>query len=183
MLYVGTLDERVDLSMVRALAAARPEGSVVLIGPGAGSGPVASLAGIANVHVRRPVAREELVALVAAADLGLIPHVRSEQTRAMSPLKLHEYLAAGLPVAATDLPGVAGVCPDRVLLATTRDDFAAAASAALGLDRWDEDARRAFIVESSWSSRFEVLLDLALARTDRFSSSRNRLAVGRSDDA
>ena len=32
----------------------------------------------------------------------------------MSPLKLFEYLAAGLPVAAADLPGVTGVWPERV---------------------------------------------------------------------
>ncbi len=163
MLYVGTLDERIDLAMVQALAAARPDGSVVLVGPGADWGPVASLASTANVHVRPAVPREQLVPLVGAADLGLIPHVRSEQTEAMSPLKLYEYLAAGVPVAAVDLPGVAGVCPERVMLASSSADFVAAAEGALGLGHWDEGARREFIAENSWSRRFETLLDLALA--------------------
>ena len=163
MLYVGTLDERIDVEMVRALAASRPDGSVVLVGPGADWGPIASIASLDNVHVRPAVPREQLIPLVAAADLGLIPHVRSEQTEAMSPLKLYEYLAAGTPVAAVDLPGVAGVCPERVMLAGTSADFAAAAKGALLLGQWDEEIRRGFIAENSWSRRFQSLLDLALA--------------------
>ncbi len=163
MVYVGTLDERIDPAAVQALAAAHPQGSVVLIGRGGDRGPVARLGELANVHVRPPIPREELIAVVAAADLGLVPHVRSEQTEAMSPLKLFEYLGAGIPVAATDLPGTAPVCPERVMLARGGEDFGAAASAALELGRWDDDSRHRFIDENSWSSRFDSLLDLALA--------------------
>jgi glycosyl transferase family 1 len=163
MVYVGTLDGRIDPVAVRSLAAAHPRGSVVLIGRDGDRGPVARLGELANVHVRPPIPREELIAVVAAADLGLVPHVRSEQTEAMSPLKLFEYLGAGIPVVATDLPGISPVCPERVMLAGGSEDFGAAASTALELGRWDEDSRRQFIDENSWSSRFELLLDLALA--------------------
>jgi glycosyltransferase involved in cell wall biosynthesis len=163
MVYVGTLDERIDPAAVQALAAAHPEGSVVLIGRDGDRGPVAELGELANVHVRPPIPREELISVVAAADLGLVPHVRSEQTEAMSPLKLFEYLGAGIPVAATDLAGISPVCPSRVRLAHRGEDFGMAASAALELGRWDDDSRRQFIDENSWSSRFDSLLDLALA--------------------
>lgn len=163
MVYVGTLDERIDPTAVRTLAAAHPEGSVVLIGRDGDRGPVAKLGELPNVHVRPPIPREELIAVVAAADLGLVPHVRSEQTEAMSPLKLFEYLGAGIPVTATDLPGISPVCPTRVRLAAGGEDFGVAASAALELGRWDDDSRRQFIDENSWSSRFDSLLDLALA--------------------
>jgi glycosyltransferase involved in cell wall biosynthesis len=163
MVYVGTLDERIDPAAVRSLAAAHPEGSVVLIGRDGDRGPVAKLAELPNVHVKPPIAREELIAVVAAAELGLVPHVRSEQTEAMSPLKLFEYLGAGIPVAATDLPGIAPVCPSRVRLARDGADFGAAASAALELGPWDDDSRRQFIGENSWSARFDALLDLALS--------------------
>jgi hypothetical protein len=49
------------------------------------------------------------------------------------------------------------------MLARGGEDFGAAASAALELGRWSDDSRRRFIDENSWSSRFDSLLDLALA--------------------
>jgi glycosyltransferase involved in cell wall biosynthesis len=171
MVYVGTLDERIDPAAVRSLAAAHPAGSVVLIGRDGDRGPVAGLAELPNVHIRPPIAREELLAVVAAADLGLVPHVRSEQTEAMSPLKLFEYLGAGLPVAATDLSGIAPVCPPRVRLAQNGEDFGTAASAALELGRWDDDSRREFIDANSWGNRFDALLDLALAEASNLQPS------------
>jgi teichuronic acid biosynthesis glycosyltransferase TuaH len=163
MIYVGSLDERIDGDAVRVLAAANPEGSIVLVGQGAERGPMKALGTLPNVHLHPAVDRAELTALVAAADLGLIPHVRSEQTEAMSPLKLYEYLAAGIPVAATDLPGIDGVSPDRVRLAGTTSEFGAAAISALALGRWSEPARAEFAAANSWSRRFSDLLDLALA--------------------
>jgi hypothetical protein len=166
MVYVGTLDERIDPAAVRSLAATCPQGSVVMIGRDGDRGRIGSLDDLANVHLRPPIRREELIAVVAAADLGLVPHVRSEQTKAMSPLKLFEYLGAGIPVAAIDLPGIAPVCPERTMLAADGESFGAAAVKALELGRWDEASREDFIVENSWSRRFEALLDLALADDD-----------------
>lgn len=163
MLYVGSLDERIDSLAVRAVADAWPEGSVALVGRITGADGIAALKGVPNVTVRPRVHRREFSGLLAAADLGLIPHVRSAQTETMSPLKLYEYLAAGVPVAATDLPGIAGVCPARTRLAKTGADLVAAAREALELGDWPEPARQQFIIDNAWSRRFEQLLDIALA--------------------
>ena len=117
LLYVGTLDERVDVEQVRAVAEAFPNASIVLAGHCTDPDHYKALDLTLNVSLRPPVPREQLPGLVAAADVGLIPHIRTPLTEAMSPLKLYEYLAAGLPVAAADLPGVTGVWPERCALA------------------------------------------------------------------
>ena len=78
----------------------------------------------------------------------------------MSPLKVYEYLAAGAPVIATDLPPVRGI-DDRVLLVSTVDDFADVVPAALALGRAAEAERTAFIAGNSWAARHERIFALA----------------------
>src|SRR5204863_10127389 len=94
LLYVGSLDDRLDIGLLDALASAMPNASIVLVGPLLDARHLAPLGRHANVALRPPVARKELAALVAAADACLIPHVRNPLTEGMSPLKLYEYLAA-----------------------------------------------------------------------------------------
>jgi glycosyltransferase involved in cell wall biosynthesis len=60
-----------------------------------------------NLHFlgRRPY--ETLPAYCRHFDVGLIPFKVNELTRAVNPIKLREYLAAGLPVVSTPMPEVA----------------------------------------------------------------------------
>ncbi len=81
----------------------------------------------------------------------------------MSPLKLYEYIAAGTAVAAVDLPGVRGVCPERTVLSPDGAGLAVAVRGALELGAWTETGRRKFIAQNAWSARFDRLLDVALA--------------------
>jgi teichuronic acid biosynthesis glycosyltransferase TuaH len=82
---------------------------------------------------------------------------------AMSPLKLFEYLAAGLPVASVDLPGIRPHCPERVALAEGVGDFPAAVARAIEIGPCSEAGRIAFVHENTWAQRFEQLFDLAFA--------------------
>jgi teichuronic acid biosynthesis glycosyltransferase TuaH len=160
MLYVGSLDDRLDLEQVRRLAAAFPQGSVSLVGPLLDPAHYAALEDVANVGVHGREARAALTGMVAAADLGILPHVRTRMTEAMSPLKLYEYLAAGRPVVATDLPGIRGVHP-VVELVRDGGDPVAAAHRALRRGPMGEAERLAFIDRHAWEERFDRILDLA----------------------
>ena len=48
----------------------------------------------------------EIPALLAAADVCLMPSLNNETTREIVPMKIYEYLAAGKPVVASRLPGM-----------------------------------------------------------------------------
>jgi len=163
LVYVGSLDPRLEVEAIRKTALAHPGASVALVGRCPDPDHYAPVRDLPNVTIAAPVDRAQLVGLVSAADAGLIPHVRNELTLAMSPLKLYEYLAAGLPVAAVDLPAIAAVSPARTALAQGAGDFAAAVDRALALGRATEADRLAFIHANTWERRFEHLLDLALA--------------------
>src|SRR5690606_19701966 len=71
---------------------------------------------------RKPFA--ELPAYAAAFDVGLIPFAVNELTTAVNPIKLREYLSAGLPVVSTELPELVPFANrPGTRLVSSRDDF------------------------------------------------------------
>jgi glycosyltransferase involved in cell wall biosynthesis len=162
LLYIGTLDSRLDVEAVLRLADELPDARIMLVGPADEPRHLTPLLGVGNIEVRPPVSRTDVTGLIHSADVGLIPHVRSGLTTAMSPLKLYEYLAGGLPVAAIDLPPIRDVDP-RVALAADPAGFPGAVRQALDTGRADEADRLRFVQANSWRARHDRLLDLALA--------------------
>jgi glycosyltransferase involved in cell wall biosynthesis len=163
LLYVGSLENRVDVGQVEEVARAYPDGSVVLVGPLQDEAHFAAVGALPNVVIRAGIApRETVVRLIGAADACLIPHVGNRLTEAMSPLKLYEYLAGGRPVAAVDLPPIAAV-DGRVALTPTGGELAPAVARALELGPAPEAERLAFLERHAWRRRFEELIELALA--------------------
>lgn len=158
LLYVGSLESRVDVGAIATAAESMPNASLVLVGPMLDPAHFEPLQGLANVHFFPPASRAEVVALVAAADACLIPHVDSPLTRAMSPLKLYEYLAGGAPVAALDLAPIRDVSP-RVMI---RDNLTEAIAAALALGRAPDPERLEFARANSWQQRQEPIVRMAL---------------------
>jgi teichuronic acid biosynthesis glycosyltransferase TuaH len=163
LLYVGSLGNRVDVAQVAEVAAAYPDGSVVLLGPLQDEAHFAAIGEHPNVVIRAGLApRPEVVRVIGAAEVCLIPHVGNRLTEAMSPLKLYEYLAGGRPVAAVDLPPIAAV-GGRVVLSPVGGELAPAVAQALSLGPAPEDERLHFVARHAWSRRFDELIGIALA--------------------
>jgi glycosyltransferase involved in cell wall biosynthesis len=159
-LYVGTLDSRLDSEGLAVLAAQRPELHIVLLGVVGDAASLRPIRGKHNIHVLPPTDRAGLVAAIRNSDVCLVSHVRSELTEAMSPLKIYEYLAGGVPVLSIDLAPVRGI-DDRVLLTDSTADFAEVLDRALALGPQPEQERLDFVAANSWRSRHERILETA----------------------
>jgi hypothetical protein len=83
-----------------------------------------------NVHLLGRQPYEDLPAYCRAFDVGLIPFAVNDLTRAVNPIKLREYWAAGLPVATTPLPEVTRF-GGAVHVGDTVESFEAAVESAL----------------------------------------------------
>lgn len=162
LLYVGTLDDRLDVEALRSVARSWPNGSVVLVGPLVDRAHLAPALSEPNVHLHPAVPREQVAALAHTADACLVPHRQTPLTEAMSPLKLYEYLASGTPTVATDLEPVRRV-DGPVHRVPSGGDFAGAVREALSKGRTPEPDRQRFIAENSWATRTARALELALA--------------------
>jgi UDP-galactopyranose mutase len=103
--YCGVIDERMDLTLVSAVAAARPEWHIVMVGPivkiDQKDVPIGS-----NIHYLGPKSYSQLPGYLAGWEVGLLPFALNDSTRFISPTKTPEYLAAGLSVVSTAIRDV-----------------------------------------------------------------------------
>nr|WP_246383648.1 glycosyltransferase [Microbacterium proteolyticum] len=170
-IYVGTIDSRLDVEGIAHLAVLRPDLHIVLLGPTPEPGYTRALREIPNVHQHAGVGRSELVAALRNCDVSLLSHRRTALTEAMSPLKVYEYLAAGLPVVSVDLPPVRGI-HERVTFSASTAEMAPQVDDALERGPLTDAQRAAFIEDNSWGSRHRAVLELVLR-----SSARHRAAA------
>lgn len=161
-LWVGAMDRRVDTEAVATCARdLGPEWSIVLVGPVIDPAPLRLLEGLPNVVVKGWHPRAEILAMVNASRVCLLPHVRSPVTEAMSPLKLYEYLAAGKPTVASDLPPVRGISK-RVLLVPPGGPYAPSVRAASTLPDLPTKEIVAFREANDWQARYKQFRAAAL---------------------
>jgi glycosyltransferase involved in cell wall biosynthesis len=160
LVFTGAISEiKLDMGLLIELARSRPDWSLALVGPVGLGDPhtdVAALAAEPNVHLLGKRAYEQLPAVLRGADVGLIPYVRSALTDSVFPMKVYEYLAAGLPVVTTRLPALAGVA--EVATADDAAGFRALIEAALDDNDPQRRAERSrAAARHSWDARIEEI--------------------------
>ena len=150
---------KLDVGLLVELARLRPDWSFALVGPtgmGDPSTDVSALRAVPNIHLLGGRPRDALPAVLRGADAGIIPYASNQLTASIFPMKVYEYLAAGLPVVATALPALAGV--DAVATAADAHGFAQALDRALAHDGDPERrARSAAAAGHSWDARLDTI--------------------------
>jgi glycosyltransferase involved in cell wall biosynthesis len=152
VLYVGTLHrDRLDVDLCAALATSLlGTATLVLVGPVAlDASDQALLAGAGAVLLG---AREHttIPAYLKNADVLAVPHVVTEFTDSLDPIKVYEYLAAARPVVSTPVAGFrelrhghVAVVPSGDFLAATREHLASppqGVAAGSAVPSWDDRA-------------------------------------------
>jgi glycosyltransferase involved in cell wall biosynthesis len=172
--YVGNLAAyRINFDWLLALARELPQVQQIYIGA-IGLGDVSSgmpkwdeLRRLPNVHVLGPKRPNELPAYLRHCDVAMIPFLDNDHTRGSLPLKLWEYVAAGLPVVATDLPNFAEAARDGAVT-LARDEASFTAAVAAIQETPDNRAQRSALAKRhDWSSRIEHLSALLASATRR----------------
>lgn len=170
--YYGVIDERLNLDLIKAVAQARPDWQLIMVGPLAKIDP-ASLPQAPNIHYLGPKQYDELPAYLAGWDVAIMPFACNESTRYISPTKTPEYLAAGKLVVSTSITDVVGVYgePGLVQIADTPDEFARAMDAMLLMKMTEHQPRvDDFLSTMSWDrtwQRMQEIVEHHITRSDR----------------
>jgi glycosyltransferase involved in cell wall biosynthesis len=157
--FWGLIADWVDLQLVRHVADAFSGGTVVLVGNATTD--LKALDGAHNIRLvgRKPYA--DLPRYAKAFDVALMPFKTNELTLASNPLKVREYLAAGLPVVSTPLPEVErlGVCRIGQDADGVVREIAAAISAGAG----PSEVRAAAMRGEGWEARAAEMQEIVSA--------------------
>lgn len=151
--YWGWLGEWLDRDLVRAVAAAHPDWTFELRGPS--RLPPAALALGPNVVVLPAVPHEALAGHAAHWRAAWAPLRATHHMALASPLKLREYLAAGLPTASTPLPELTAL--PAITEVRGPPEVAAFLADALTDDAARRAARRASVAGEGWDRRAATL--------------------------
>jgi glycosyltransferase involved in cell wall biosynthesis len=167
--FFGVIDERIDYDLIRKLAVARPDATLVMIGPTAKVDP-AELPQAPNLRWLGRREYADLPRYLKAFDVCLMPFALNEATEFINPTKTLEYMASGRPIVSTAVADVVRSFSEVVRVASSPDEFVAAVRDAL--ESPDESRIRrglALAEASTWDSivvSMERLIDAALlART------------------
>jgi GT2 family glycosyltransferase len=138
--YVGALARWVDSDLLGDLARLRPDWDFFLVGEALDeSFDRLESERPSNVHFLGPRPYRAIPSILAGFDAGLIPFRSGVEGSNASPIKLYEYLAAGLPVLATPIPECEAI--PEVSVASTAAGFSDLLDRARG-PRGSEDFRR-----------------------------------------
>jgi glycosyltransferase involved in cell wall biosynthesis len=159
--YHGAVAYWFDFELISTVAALRSDWHFLLVGPvdeRVGS-EAEQLAAVPNVELLGERPSDAMPGYVQTFDVGAIWFQLTEMTQGVTPLKMYEYLAAGVPCVSTPLPA----CIEEPAVATASDpeSFVARLEEALAASH-DSEAiveRRATARTHSWQARLRPAFD------------------------
>ena len=98
--------------------------------------------------------------------VGWIPHKDNDYSRSMSPLKLYQYLASGVPIVSTNVAGISEY-KTCVQIANNYDEFVSAIDYVIKNDTIDNSLERINIArKQTWDIRTQEILSAVLYKLD-----------------
>lgn len=162
--FFGLIHEWIDIELIAYTAKTRPDWQIVLIGNVLVD--VSVLKDLDNVHLLGKKAYADLAGYCKGFDLGLIPFMVNELTLNVNPIKLREYLAAGLPVVSTALPECEKYS-EFIRIAGSKEEFVELVELELSNDsREKRQERSAQMKSETWRGKVEELSEMVTALVD-----------------
>lgn len=159
--YTGTIHgDRVDVSLVAAVAKAYPAATIAMVGPNLlDQADQQELDRFSNIVFTGSKPYADLPDIMRTFDVCMVPHLVTPFTESLNPIKLWEYLAAGKPIVSTNVAGFRDY-PDLVSVAATSNDFVNLLARASSESPDLPSQRQQVVRQHTWDQRIETIAAL-----------------------
>jgi UDP-galactopyranose mutase len=163
--FVGVIDKRFNINLFREIAELRSNYQFIMIGPVVNIDP-RILPRRKNIHYLDKKDYNELPLYLSSWDCGIVPYVPNEANQDLSSSKIHEFLAAGIPVVSTPMMDLITPHYYQKLIHTEDDPslFVLALEKAMNekksyewLDRVDY-----YLKDNTWELTFQRMMEIEL---------------------
>jgi len=173
--YSGLIGKRLDLNLMIELAEAKSDWSLVFVGSVDERDcrrELAHLEKLPNVFFLGEKPAHEVANYISSFDIGLLPYSINTETMHISPLKMYEYFAAGIPVVATPIPAAERYA-DEIILRSGSKLFIQGCETALKEDddSYAKTRRQDLASKNTWEHRVNQISDIVMVRIDKKLSS------------
>lgn len=154
--YVGSIDFRIDFHLLLQVVKRLPGCDFTFVGRITDWDAHIKLKDLPNVKFIGAQQPERLPCHLAKMQVAIIPFVKNEFTRNIYPLKINEYLAAGLPVVSTDFSDLSDF-EDLISIKGSTEEFIKAIKLSLINPEDNKGEKIAVAKSNDWSSRANQL--------------------------
>jgi glycosyltransferase involved in cell wall biosynthesis len=160
IVFVGNLEKKIDIPLLHKLARRFSDCDIILIGSTHANPEVLELNSHENIHFLGVIPYAEMDEWFTRADVGIIPHLNTDLTQSMNPLKLYIYLSWFVPVVSTEVQNI-DTSSGFVQVARNHEEFLQLVAQTLeGEGRsMDRAAVQDYIEANSWRERFQSHID------------------------
>jgi glycosyltransferase involved in cell wall biosynthesis len=156
IIYIGAISEWFDSELVEYIAEKLQDYKITLIGPHSIN--IANFKKYKNINLTGIMMQEDFSNILSESAVAIIPFRINRLTENVDPLKVYEYLAAGIPVVSTPIGGVENL---PVLVASNKEDFLIKIKEALNNDSIEKRRERSEKVRSfSWETRYKMIQEI-----------------------
>lgn len=157
--YHGAIRPWIDFDLLRGVTDARPSYRFVLVGPvlRGSEEKTAELLRRPNVTHVPEQSPAGVASHVRSFTVGVVPFVVNVTTQGVTPMKLNEYLASGVPVVATPLPSLVDHPSARV--GSDVESWVSLLDSAVASSEPERRELREEGLAASWDRRVEPLFD------------------------
>lgn len=120
--FVGAIQYWIDLDLIKQIATAKPDWSIVMVGPVGAGIDLTPFKPLSNVHFLGSKSLKTVPQYLKAFDVCLNTFKQTQLTKTVNPLKIYEYLAAGKPIVSTEMPAISHLS-SVVRFAKSYDEF------------------------------------------------------------